>query len=307
MAEQGGLAVGAALERADADKARKANEGVVEPVAQGRVLGDDGAAGIDGYEGIDIFERAEGAGRRLDEPHDAAHGKGQLPVTWRLAAPGRAVGHGAATDDAHCGVVVVEQGCAGDVLHPEGGMGALARAAAPHEEIGPAGIIDGGRMERHGATAEHGLGIGYAHERRDYRPDGGGIPTHVGLHGSEVGRGQHAVERAAGDGAKLHEIAAGHAVEAYVAHVVLGLVEQAPDADHRHGRKRPGREAQHGTIWRAPAHDERAERGQERTGIDAGGQADRQGKASHRVEMFCHHLNCPSTSPAIIHNDSLGA
>ena len=59
VAEQRRFAVGQALKRAHTDKPGKTNKSVVEPVAQGHVFGNDRAAGVNGYESIDVFEQLE--------------------------------------------------------------------------------------------------------------------------------------------------------------------------------------------------------------------------------------------------------
>lgn len=131
--------VGQALEAAGGGGSQQVEGGGGGHGVEGAVGGHDRHAGDEGREGFDAAEGGEAVGRGLGEAHDAGQGHGHGAPAGRLAAPGGAADEVAAGGVAvEHGAVVVEELGRGESPEPQLRMGALAGAAAAHEDVGAA-------------------------------------------------------------------------------------------------------------------------------------------------------------------------
>ena len=79
----------------------------------------------------------------LAQPDDAADGDADIPVARCLAAPGRAIDYAIS----HNRVVVIDQLRASDMLYPQLGVRAFARAAGAEEQVALAPATYHGGMD----------------------------------------------------------------------------------------------------------------------------------------------------------------
>lgn len=281
MADDRRTGIGTAVESADGDCLGQAHQRVVEMPERNGILADDAAAGIDGDESINSVTAAKTVVSRLAQAHHAPDGKRDGLVARQLAAPRCPVGIGASVNQAHCGVVIVEQRRARHVTQPERGMGALACAAPAHEKIGLAPARHGGGMDGHRLPGKYGLGIDDPEHRREDKTGTPVLPPQAGGGGGKPPVHRHDVGERAAD--ELDAVALRRGVEAQAAHVVLGLFQQ-----HHLLRliRMPDGECEQQTTLIHTVSPESPERGQKPAGIGRRGQGDGDGEAGYG-EVVC--------------------
>ncbi len=284
-AHQCGFLVGSAVHYAYRHDSRQMGNGVVEPVAQPLVFGDDRAAGVDGDERIHVLLHGEQVGGRLLQPHHSPDGEPEVFVARGLSAPRSAVDDGPVVDDAHRGVVVVEQLGVGQVPYPQRGMGAFSRSAPPHEQVGASVAEHRRRMDGYAIVEQDGLGESDAHERRKRMAGVFVVGTQVGPNGREIGIRYHAVGIAAV--VDLHEVAIRYGEETEVAHVVVGLLDKPCRQVAGHVAGRQCREREQPLPVGRIRYAEGAKGGQQRLGVHPVGQPEREKKVRYAEIIVC--------------------
>ena len=173
----GGL-VGQATQVADGDVGGDARHGVDDTFIDGRILLEARARGQQGGKGVRGRQAADGVGRRLLQADKGTDGHRLVQVAGRLAAPGRAIDGGFARlgVEGHHRVVVVQQAAPLDVLQPEAGVRALARAALAQEKIATPFVADDGGVHHQRSPLGSGEGVDHhqevVHHKRSHRAQG---------------------------------------------------------------------------------------------------------------------------------------
>ena len=123
-------------------------------------------------------QAADVVGGRLLQADESTDGHRLVQIAGRLATPRRTIDGGFArlVVEGHHGVVVVQQAAPFDVLQPEAGVRALARAALAQEEVAAPFVADDGGMYHQRPPLGGGEGVDHhqevVHHERRHRVQG---------------------------------------------------------------------------------------------------------------------------------------
>ncbi len=141
------------------------------------------------------------------------------------------------------------------------------------------------RMDGHGIVEQDGLGVGDADERRKRMPRHFIVETNARPYGYEVHIAPHAMNVSVI--VDFHEIAIRDGEEAEMAHVVVGFFDKSGRLRFRHFAGRNDRECEQALPVGRIRFAEWAKGGQQRLGVHAVGQPEREKKVRYAEIMVC--------------------